>query len=383
MNLLPDFYSEHLQKHFSKPQYLLLVILIHLLPNIQTVKLASLARSFPYPILERSRVKKIQRFLSLPQLNVKTVWFPIVSDWIEQQWNPGEVIHLVIDRSQWRTINLMMVSVVYRRRSIPINFTLLDKIGNSNLSQQQQVLSPVLELLYKYKVIVLGDREFCSVELARWLSVEQQVYLSLRLRKSTYVELEPQIWFQLKQLGLAPGMSLYYQGIKVTKTKGFGGLNLAAKSKRNYRDSSSTDPWYLLTNLGSLSTAVDAYSQRMGIEEMFRDFKSGGYNLEDTRVNNQRLTSLILLICLSYTIATLTGETIKQKGVAKYVTRPTETHRTYSRHSSFSIGLHGHNWVNQMSFLPELIQELLRFSRHKSSYHLKGMRAISLIQSAL
>ena len=116
---------------------------------------------------------------------------------------------------------------------------------------------------------------------------------------------------------------------------------------------------------------------------MFRDFKRGGYNLEETRVNNQRLISLILLICLSYTIATFAGETIKQKGVAKYVTRPTETDRTYSRHSSFSIGLHGNNWVNQMSFLPELIQELLRFSRHKLFYHLKGMRAISLIQSAL
>ena len=116
---------------------------------------------------------------------------------------------------------------------------------------------------------------------------------------------------------------------------------------------------------------------------MFRDLKSGGYNLEETRVNNQRLISLILLICLSYTIATFAGETIKQKEVAKYVTRPTETHRTYSRHSSFSIGLHGNNWVNKMSFLPELIQELLRFSRHKLSYHLKGMRAISLIQSAL
>ena len=253
MNLLPDFYSQHLQKHFSQPQYLLLVILIHLLPNLQTVKLESLARSFPYPILERSRVKKIQRFLSLPQLKVKTIWFPIVFNWIEQQWNSGEVIHLVIDRSQWRTINLLMVSVVYRRRSIPINFTLLEKKGNSNLSQQQQVLSPVLELLSHYKIIVLGDREFCGVDLARWLSVDQQVYLSLRLRKSAYVELEPQIWFQLKQLGLVPGMSLYYQGIKVTKTKGFGGFNLAAKHKRTYRNSSSIEPWYLLTNLGSLS----------------------------------------------------------------------------------------------------------------------------------
>ncbi|WP_424094755.1 hypothetical protein [Moorena producens] len=132
-----------------------------------------------------------------------------------------------------------MVSCVYRRRSIPIYFTILNKKGNSNLSQQKQVLSPALELLKDYKVIVLGDREFCSVDLARWLLVEQQVYFSLRLRKSEYVELEPQIWFQLKYLRLEPGMSVYYQDIKVTKTKGFCGVNLAGKRKRNYRDFSS------------------------------------------------------------------------------------------------------------------------------------------------
>ncbi|WP_424094754.1 hypothetical protein [Moorena producens] len=65
----------------------------------------------------------------------------------------------------------------------------------------------------------------------------------------------------------------------------------------------------------------------MGIEEMFRDFKSGGYNLEATRVSNQRLISLVLLICFSYTIAIFAGENIKQKGVASYVTRPVSTPR--------------------------------------------------------
>ncbi len=45
--------------------------------------------------------------------------------------------------------------------------------------------------------MVLGDREFCSVDLAKWLSEEAKVYLSLRLKKNEYVELEEQIWFQL------------------------------------------------------------------------------------------------------------------------------------------------------------------------------------------
>ena len=80
------------------------------------------------------------------------------------------------------------------------------------------------------------------------------------------------------------------------KTKGFGGLSLAAKWKRNYQGKSSKEPWFILTNLRSLSLAISAYAKRMAIEEMFRDLKLGGYNLESTQVSSQRLISLILLI---------------------------------------------------------------------------------------
>ncbi len=127
----------------------------------------------------------------------------------------------------------------------------------------------------------------------------------------------------------------------MTKTKGFGGFNLAAKYGRKYRQKSCKEPWYILTNLGTLSAATAAYSKRMGIEEMFRDFKKGGYNLEMTQVTGERLIALILLISLAYCLSTFKGKSIKNKGVSHYVARPTEPGRTYRRHSNFSIGLHG------------------------------------------
>ena len=116
---------------------------------------------------------------------------------------------------------------------------------------------------------------------------------------------------------------------------------------------------------------------------MFRDFKKGGYNLEITRVGDRRIISIILLICLSYSLSTFTGQNIKSKGVAKYVSRPTETQRKNRRHSSFSIGLNAQNWLESMAFFRDVVQELLCFSSHKMSYYRKGMRAVSLIQSSL
>jgi len=53
--------------------------------------------------------------------------------------------------------------------------------------------------------------------------------------------------------------------------------------------------WFILTNLETLEAAVAAYKQRFDIEEMFRDFKSGGYKLEDTNVSNKRLIYLIFV----------------------------------------------------------------------------------------
>jgi hypothetical protein len=39
----------------------------------------------------------------------------------------------------------------------------------------------------------------------------------------------------------------------------------------------------------------------MGIEAMFKDYKTGGYNLESAKANEIRLNNLILLIAISYT----------------------------------------------------------------------------------
>jgi hypothetical protein len=41
---------------------------------------------------------------------------------------------------------------------------------------------------------------------------------------------------------------------------------------------------------------------------MFKDCQTGGYNLEKSHANNQRLTTLILLIAIAYSCAPPTGK---------------------------------------------------------------------------
>ena len=86
---LAELYSNHLKKQFSSSQYLIFVILINLLQDLHTVRLEELARRFPVPIQLRSRVKKIQRFLSLTQFEPQNLWFPILESWIKTEWQPS------------------------------------------------------------------------------------------------------------------------------------------------------------------------------------------------------------------------------------------------------------------------------------------------------
>ena len=93
-------------------------------------------------------------------------------------------------------------------------------------------------------------------------------------------------------------------------------------------DGHSYEGWFIFTNLASLEVAIRAYQRRFGIEEMFRDLKSGGYNLEGTNLSGARLKAIILLMTLAYTSATLGGKTITHMGIQKYVGRVREVGRT-------------------------------------------------------
>ena len=73
----------------------------------------------------------------------------------------------------------------------------------------------------------------------------------------------------------------------------------------------------------------------MGIEAMFKDYKTGVYNLESAKANEIRLNNLILLIAISYTISSFQVQKIKNKGVQEYISRTNKKGRKERRHSSF------------------------------------------------
>ena len=323
--MIPQYYQLHLQSQFNLAENLLLTCLIQLLQLTKTLSLEKLATALPLPILFSSRRKKMQRFLMLPQLGFKTVWFPILRSLIPTLFPASSTPYLAMDRTNWRFTNLMVVSLIYDKRAIPVYIQILNKQGSSNLEEQKQVLEPVIRLLKDSTIIILGDRECCSVKLGNWLQ-EKAIGFALRLKKNENVR-QNSDFIKLSQLGLKPGTNLFVKGVSITKQTGFGPFNVAGKWQRKYRDWVADEGWFILTNLGSLEDTINAYRKRFDIEEMFRDFKSGGYHLEDTRVTGDRLIGLLVILTLAYSITTIEGRALKKMGLQKSIGRVQEKGR--------------------------------------------------------
>jgi Transposase DDE domain len=338
--------------------------------------------------------------LLLPQLSIRLLWFPLLKYWIRQEQtgrglNREQRRHLkklkhqkhgywiiAIDRTQWKNRNVFMVSLVWGTHALPVYWEVLKQKGNSDLSTQKRLLQAVLPLLKHCRVLVLGDREFHSPKLAQWLD-SQSVSFALRQKKDFHFQAAGEQEYQvLKDLGIKPGMSRFYQGILCSKGDGIGPFNLAIHWKRKYRNSGAKDPWFILTNLPTLKQALAVYCCRWGIEQLFKDCKSGGYNLEDTQVNETRFLALLLLVALAYTLATMQGQRLRKLGIDIYAGRIQEHTDKTPRQSEFSLGLYGQRWQYGMELWHDWVLNLIALKPHKRLYFQRGFYALSLIQQA-
>ena len=92
----------------------------------------------------------------------------------------------------------------------------MPKKGCRNI-REKKIIIPTLPLLNKYKFLLIGDREFGSVKLAKGLS-EKKVRFVLRIQKGRYIE-EGENFKRLSDLGLMPGTSFYLKDVQEPQAK--------------------------------------------------------------------------------------------------------------------------------------------------------------------
>lgn len=380
--MLPEFYHKCISKLLTPRQYSTLKILILILQSYRIIQIEKLAAIFPLPIKYQSRRRHVQRFLALPELTAKCIWFPIGRKWLKINHKKKRVCYVAIDRTRWKERNLFVASLIKNKRGIPLNWLLLNKKGNSNIKEQIRLLKSTLRLCKGYQVVVIGDREFGNINLTDWLSKQGCGYV-MRTKSNKYLRVASENYQQLKSLGFKSKKSFYLQQVEFTKQPNMSKVNIAFYWSQSTQGKTHNEGWYLINNLSNLQQTVKAYKKRMGIEAMFKDCKSGGYNLEQFQGNDKRLLSLILLIAIAYTCSIHKGQSISFKGIKEYVCRLTETSRLEKRHSNFWIGLYGSLWVDNFLTCHIWVEELMRLTPHKLPFYQQGIRAKTLILSCL
>ena len=369
--MYPELYQKWFQLNLNPTELVLMEILMKIVGLLSKATLGHLADNLPLPILAASRLKTLQRFLDSPRFCKEKIWWGLWMEIMTGYWLKQEPIVLAIDRTSWRKYNLLVVSWIIQGRAIPINWQLLDKLGSSNLDDQQSVVYPITCLLPDYSFVLLGDREFCSKHLATWL-LEIGWGYCLRLKKSTYVRLKNDDLVTLQQLAAHPGVRIFLQGVNISTTAHKFPFNVVIHYPKEHHGMPIEEGWFILTTLPTLATAVQTYATRFQLEEMFRDYKSYGFNLELTQLNGSRFDAWFLLLTLVYSILAFVGLSITQ-AQQKYLVRTTELKRQYPRRSIVTLGkaalVSGFDWA----FISRLVAQYIKINRHKINYYVRGL----------
>ena len=97
--MMPPFYHKYLERYLNPAQLITLKMLVWLLQSQKQVRIERLAATLPLPILENSRPRHIQRFLSLSKLSVFALWFPIIKEILSRQIKAGSQVVVALDRT--------------------------------------------------------------------------------------------------------------------------------------------------------------------------------------------------------------------------------------------------------------------------------------------
>ena len=135
-----------------------------------------------------------------------------------------------------------------------------------------------------------------------------------------------------KTLPLSPGKALLFSR-SLNFGKGLEHISLSAGWAIGSRE-----PWYVLSEDAASREVFMDYSRRFGIEEGFRDEKSGGCNLEEGCIRDaKKLERLLLVISTAQIVAVSEGVSVTLAGEREEV----DPHELRSL-SYFQIGL---RWI--------------------------------------
>lgn len=286
------------------------------------VHLTKIARFLKGDTQQDSRVRWIERLLKSPYLKSEYVYQPMLKEALrgfkETSW------HLVIDRTcLWDgKIDLATISLNYRKRAIPMVWRCVP-YGGADLAVYVDLLHECFPLVpEKVTVVFHGDTEFGGALMIRALRQLGWDFMLAQHASSHFREMGKPASQALSSLPVTRKHSCQLAGIDLFAYKPIGAINIVAFYQKHYNRGGkpTREVAYLATSLPLTLDLKRIGRRRWGTEPFYRDYKSSGWKITDSRLkNSSRQEGILVILALLYLLTVCFGRWLCKTGQRDWV----------------------------------------------------------------
>ncbi len=207
---------------------------------------------------------------------------------------------VAIDRTNWKfgktPINIFMLSVKWRGKAVPLFWMLLDKEGNSNQVERIDLIKMFLDTFGPDSIASLtADREFIGQEWVGWL-LNQDIPFDIRIKSNTGI----------RHNGRDCSVKDLFKGVKRGKIRClkkpftiFGcDVYLSGGPAKNKK---GEDDYFIIASHYYHKGVSKRYALCWRIEQLFKELKTSGFQLEQTHLTvHQRLSTMLALLAIAF-----------------------------------------------------------------------------------
>jgi hypothetical protein len=272
----------------------------------------AIAAAMPLQSKQASKLQRLRRLLDNAKLSAEGIYQPIVLRSLSGL--KRQRVQLLLDRVVLTcSQNVLVVSIGFRRRSLPLVWRVLEHQGSSSLDDQKALLTAAFWLLPEsVRVTVQADSEFRSLSLFGWLC-SQGWSAMLAVRGNLLVSSEVDRPGQPLENWLPNRDSVAYLNGVWLRLDRIGPVNLIAWWDTN--DRGELICYGVMSDLPATWQSFQLGKRRMWIETLFRDWQSSGFGLHKSGISDpERFARLLILVCLVYLWFVSVGRWLVKRG---------------------------------------------------------------------
>ena len=278
----------------------------------QSSNLSQIANCLPMKTKAESRVTLIRRWLMNPQVKV-WMFYKKVLEHVLSGWSAVDA-YIILDGvmvfgDRWQ---IFRVSLQHGCRAIPIAWTIVEGEGLVKVTKLKSMLEKVKTFLKKYvkRVIFLADAGFRDCDWAQ-LCLKLGWNYAIRVACNTYIT-RPEGTSDRLDHWVPQNCNRYFQNVLLTREAKLQ-TNVSVTWTTNKKG--ELEMVAIITDQTACRARLREYGRRMSIEQSFRDDKSGGFDLEHTRLQHaERIDHLLLAIAIATLWCHELGEFVLKQG---------------------------------------------------------------------